>query len=36
VPGRTGAIVPIRPTANSAIVKNHQKSSMVKIEALNG
>jgi hypothetical protein len=27
VPGRTGAIVPIKPTANSTIVNSHQKSS---------
>lgn len=27
VPGRIGRTVPIRPTANSAVVKNHQKSS---------
>jgi hypothetical protein len=28
VPGRTGAMVPIKPTAKSTIVKNHQNSSM--------
>ena len=34
VPGRTGAMVPIKPTAKSTMVKNHQKSSIVKVEAV--
>jgi hypothetical protein len=34
VPGRTGTTAPISPTAKSTMVKNHQKSSMVKVEAL--
>ena len=36
VPGRTGAMVPIKPTAKSTIVKNHQNSSMVNVEWLKG
>jgi hypothetical protein len=29
-------MVPIKPTAKSTIVKNHQNSSIVKVKALNG
>ena len=36
LPGKTGTTVPIKPTAKSTIVKIHQKSSMVKVERLNG